>query len=85
MLKDLLQVFGFYVIQPALLIFWNQVKLLSYIAYQIAIEPILEICYEKYKFVEDIIFIYVLGPFFKKFIDVLPEKNPFLGNYCLFF
>lgn len=85
MVKDLLQCFGFYVIQPALLGLWEQFKLLSYIAYQRTIEPILKICYKKCKFVEDMIFIYVLGPFFKKFIEILPENNPFNGKFILIF
>lgn len=85
MVKDLLQFFGFYIIQPALLVLWGHVKLLSYIVYQRTIEPIIKICIKKCKFVEDMIFIYVLGPFFKKFIEILPEKNPFNGKFILIF
>jgi spore maturation protein SpmA len=29
---------------------------------------------------EDLIFIYVLGPFFQKIVENVPEKNPFCGK-----
>jgi len=68
---------GLYVFEPALIVVVDQLKEFYWLIHRIAIRPALDTIYVKYKFVEDLIFIHVLGPFFQKIVENVPEKNPF--------
>jgi hypothetical protein len=65
------------VLWPIIVVCYGQLRALSVMLYGILLEPVVTAAYRKYKMVEDMLFIYLLGPFFKKVVDAVPEKNPF--------
>lgn len=65
------------VVWPILVFCGKQIEKGFWIFYGIAIQPIVDLLYTKYKFLEDQVFIYALGPVCQKIIDNAPEKNPF--------
>ncbi|KAI1725287.1 hypothetical protein DdX_01940 [Ditylenchus destructor] len=73
--------FGSYVLRPLLGAFYDRLCDLGLEAYNwfymAAIQPTIDICYAKYKFLEDLIFIHILGPIFAVLLSVVPNKNPF--------
>lgn len=85
--QKLLILFGVYVLQPLLAAMYAHLKIAFNYFYLIAIQPFIDLCFKQYKFLEDLFFIYVLGPVFKKLIDIIPKKNPFGGEFlqCNFF
>ncbi|KAH7731637.1 Protein C46F11.5 a [Aphelenchoides avenae] len=64
------------VVWPVLVICYAQLRALTMTLYGILLAPVVNKVYAKYKVLEDMVFIYVLGPLFKRIIDVIPEKNP---------
>uniref|UniRef100_A0A914CY08 Uncharacterized protein n=1 Tax=Acrobeloides nanus TaxID=290746 RepID=A0A914CY08_9BILA len=65
------------VVWPIIVFGGKQLEKGFWIFYDIAIQPVVDILHQKYKFLEDQVFIYVLGPVCKKIVDNAPEKNPF--------
>jgi len=63
--------------KPIFLILLDQLHIATIYVYRIALQPVIRILYNKYKVVEDLLFIHVLGPVFKRVVDSIPENNPF--------
>lgn len=80
LLKELSVAFGVYVVAPALAVAWAHCRVLFGHLYDAALQPVVDVCYVKYKFVEDMTIIYVLGPFFKRIVEMAPERNPFTSG-----
>lgn len=66
-----------HIIKPFVMILWEQTKVVMAEVHKLLLKPFFLLCYAKYKLLEDLVLIYILGPFFKKVLDSLPEKNPF--------
>ena len=71
------------VVWPIVVFCAKQLEKGFWIFYGVAIQPVIDILYEKYKFVEDQVFIYALGPVCQKIIDNAPEKNPFRSIFMI--
>ena len=69
------------VLWPVAVVCYQQLKEVYMIFHQAAVQPVLDVIYVKYKYVEDMAYIYVLGPFCKKVVESVPEKNPFAGAF----
>uniref|UniRef100_A0A915LCL6 Uncharacterized protein n=1 Tax=Meloidogyne javanica TaxID=6303 RepID=A0A915LCL6_MELJA len=54
----------------------NQLSLMALLIYSNAIYPLIIILYGKYKKLEDLVLINLLGPLVKKILDKLPQRNP---------
>uniref|UniRef100_A0AC34QH66 Uncharacterized protein n=1 Tax=Panagrolaimus sp. JU765 TaxID=591449 RepID=A0AC34QH66_9BILA len=70
-------VIGNSVLWPIAVVCYDQLKEVYWLFHQAAVRPVLDVVYAKYKYVEDLSYIYILGPFCQKVIDSVPEKNPF--------
>nr|CAD2136058.1 unnamed protein product [Meloidogyne enterolobii] len=65
-----------YLIWPIFLMVGNQLSLMALLIYSNAIYPLIIILYGKYKKLEDLVLINLLGPLVKKILDKLPQRNP---------
>lgn len=66
-----------HILWPLLFLFADQLELFGLFLHEKAIRPCLAILYRKYKILEDLMLINVLGPILKTFLDWLPKRNPF--------
>jgi hypothetical protein len=66
-----------HLIYPTLLLACDYFGQFGIYVHERAIRPLLLILYRKYRMVEDLLLINVLGPILKKFLDALPQRNPF--------
>lgn len=80
-LNQLAILIGNSVLWPVAVILYDQLKAGYLIFHATAIQPIIDVIYVKYKYVEDLTYIHVLGPVCQKVIDNVPEKNPFVGKF----
>uniref|UniRef100_A0A7E4VLR6 Bestrophin homolog n=1 Tax=Panagrellus redivivus TaxID=6233 RepID=A0A7E4VLR6_PANRE len=65
------------VLYPTAVFALDQMKQGYLIFHERAIQPVLDILYQKYKRVEDLSYIYFLGPVCETLINSVPERNPF--------
>uniref|UniRef100_A0A183C7J6 Ion_trans domain-containing protein n=1 Tax=Globodera pallida TaxID=36090 RepID=A0A183C7J6_GLOPA len=65
-----------HVLCPIIIFCIDRLEQLSIRLFQMAIRPLLTICYQKYKMVEDLALVYIIGPVLKRFLDLVPERNP---------
>ena len=79
-LNQLAIVIGNSVLWPIAVIAFQQLKAGYFVFHAAAVQPVLDVLYLKYKYVEDLTYIYLLGPVCQKFIDTVPDKNPFAGT-----
>jgi hypothetical protein len=79
-LNQLAILIGNSVLWPVAVICFNQAKAGYLIFHAAAVQPVIDVLYLKYKYVEDLTYIHVLGPVCQKVIENVPEKNPFAGD-----
>uniref|UniRef100_A0A914Y1E3 Uncharacterized protein n=1 Tax=Panagrolaimus superbus TaxID=310955 RepID=A0A914Y1E3_9BILA len=79
-LNQLAIIIGNSVLWPVAVIFYDQLKAGYLIFHAAAVQPVIDVVYLKYKYVEDLTYIHVLGPVCQKVIDNVPEKNPFADD-----
>lgn len=72
---------GIYVLQPIFIAIYIQLIIILNHFYLLTIQPIINFLNKKYKFFEDVTFIYILGPVFQKLIDTIPKTNQFCRKY----
>lgn len=78
-------IIGNSVLWPIAVVCYNEFKEVYWMFHQVAVQPVVEVVYAKYKYVEDLAYIYLLGPFCQKLIDSVPEKSPFAGCFIIYF
>jgi hypothetical protein len=79
-LNQLAIIIGNSVLWPVAVICYDQLKAGYLIFHAAAVQPVIDVMYLKYKYVEDLTYIHVLGPVCQQVIDHIPEKNPFIDD-----
>ncbi|KAL3114371.1 hypothetical protein niasHT_013661 [Heterodera trifolii] len=65
-----------HVLCPLLIICADRVEQLSVWLFHLVVHPLFAIFYRRYKRVEDLALVYIVGPLLKRFLDLVPDKNP---------
>lgn len=68
------------VVWPICVLIVDLTKELSSFVYRVALKPVVDYFYQRYKILETVALIYILGPVCKLFINNIPETNPFCGE-----
>jgi len=68
------------VIWPLVVLIGVHLQEAAIVAYDVTGRPVVDIIYQKCKYIEDFAFIYFVGPTVKTVIECIPEKNPFVDE-----